>query len=163
MPDLICREVYRGDVISLQVLDRPGARFCTHSEPYAVISITDPNLEHPTLARSKFCHAVLPLSFYDLDLAAPRPRVGPVTVSFTEEMARQVAHFVNAQRKEDVRLFVTHCEFGMSRSAGIASALSFFFNNDETFFLVHYRPNSLVRRLVLEALRAESAAEATGR
>src|SRR5947209_7575347 len=100
LTDLACRDVYRGDVLSLQVLDRSDARFCTHSEPYAVISITDPNLEHPTLARSAFRHAVLPLSFFDLDLTAPRPRAGQVDVGFTEEMARQVAQFVTAQRRE---------------------------------------------------------------
>ena len=141
--------------MSLQVLDRPGVRFCSHPEPYAVISITDPNLKHPVLARSENCRAVLPLQFYDVFGRAAQVKNGPSGAWFTESMAREIAEFVNAQRSQGVNLIVVNCEFGMSRSAGVASALSFFYNQDETFFLVHHRPNSLVRRLVLEALRTE--------
>ncbi len=161
MSDLVCRDVYRGDVLSLQVLDRLGVRVCSHPEPYAVISITDPNLQHPRLAPSEFRRAVLPLQFYDVHLSLAQVKGGPACASFTDELARQVATFVEAQREQGIRLMVVHCEFGMSRSAGVASALSFFYNQDETFFLVHYRPNSLVRRLVLEALRAGIGASGT--
>lgn len=156
LSDLICRDVYRGDVLSLQVLDRIGVRACSHREPYAVISITDPNLEHPSLARSEFRRAVLPLRFYDIDGRIAATRVGEQIVGFTAEMARQIRDFVEAQRASGVSLMIVNCEFGMSRSAGVASALSFFYNYDETFFLVHYQPNSFVRRLVLEALRSGS-------
>ena len=36
----ICREVYRGDLLALQVLDRDTVRFVEHQEPYTVLSIT---------------------------------------------------------------------------------------------------------------------------
>jgi predicted protein tyrosine phosphatase len=154
LTEIVCRDVYRGDTLSLQVLDRDGARFCAHQEPYAVISITDPQVAHPTLIRSDFCRDVLRLKFSDMDGRVAQIRVPPPNITgFTPEMARQIVQFVQEQRARDTRLIVVHCEFGMSRSAGVASALSFFYNQDETFFLVHYRPNSFVRRLVLEALR----------
>ena len=155
MPDRTCREVYRGETLSLQVMDRLGVRFCTHSEPYAVISITDPNLEHPALVRSEYCRAVLPIRFYDLDGRVATLRTGATRVGFTAEMAGRIRDFVREQSGNGVDLFVVNCEFGVSRSAGVAAALSFFYNHDETFFLVHFQPNTHVRRLVLEALRAD--------
>ena len=108
LSDMACREVYRGDVLSLQVMDRPGVRFCTHSEPYAVISITDPNLEHPALVRSEHCQAVLPIRFYDLDGRVAGLRTGATLVGFTAEMAGSVRDFVREQRRNGVDLFVVN-------------------------------------------------------
>lgn len=149
----VCREVYRGTTLSLQVLDRDTVRFVRHQEPYAVISITDPQLIPPTLAPSPYCAAVLRLRFSDVDERFARMQVStPYVIAFTSEMAQQVAHFVNEHFGQGIRLFIIHCEAGMSRSAGIATAISQHYNLDEIFFLTHYRPNIWVRRLMLEAL-----------
>jgi predicted protein tyrosine phosphatase len=154
LAEFVCRDIYRGDTLSLQVLDRDGARVCAHQEPYAIISITDPQAAHPTLIRSDFRRDVLRLKFFDTDSRVAQIRVPPPHMTgFTPDMARQIVQFVQEQRARDTHLIVVHCEFGMSRSAGVASALSFFYNQDETFFLVHYQPNSWVRRLLMDALR----------
>lgn len=158
MKNEIWREVYRGDRLALQVLDRDAVRFCVHAEPYAVISITDPVEKHPILISAPQRRGVLRLKFYDVDhltrLSAVASRIG----AFTPEMARQVVQFVRDQMTQGTGLFVVHCEAGVSRSAGVAAALSRFFNHDETPFLVFYRPNPWVRKLVLEAL-AETTRE----
>jgi predicted protein tyrosine phosphatase len=154
MTDHICREIYRGEQIALQVLDRELARDITHEEPYAFISITDPHGTHPRLARSEYLRSVLTLQFSDVDRVWPHlQEKSAYIVSFTPEMARQVAAFVREHQQQGVHLFVVHCEAGMSRSAGIAAALSRYYNEDEHFFLHHYRPNPLVRQIVLEALQ----------
>ena len=153
MSDAICRDVFRGHRLALQVLDRDSVRGCFHQEPHAVISITDPHYRHPVLADCSYRRSVLRMQFSDLDERAARLRtVSPHVIAFTSDMAGQVAAFVGEQVSEGTRLFVVHCEAGISRSAGIATALSRFYNHDETFFLVHYRPNVWVRRLMLEAL-----------
>ncbi len=158
MTEPICREVYRGAEIALQVLDRDLARFTTHDEPYAVLSSTDPQGTHPKIAPSEQLRALLTLQFSDVDRVLPRLQAKSAYVrSCTPEIARRIAAFVQAQRAQGVRLFVIHCEAGMSRSAGVAAALSQFYNGDEFFFLHHYRPNVLVREMVLAALQDQAS------
>src|SRR5438094_442563 len=91
----ICREVYRGEALALQVLDRHSARQCSHPEPYAVISITDPQFKHPALKNDPFCRSVLRLTFSDVDERVALSRIKSThIVAFTPEMAQQVADFV---------------------------------------------------------------------
>jgi predicted protein tyrosine phosphatase len=156
----VCREIYRGAALSLQVLDRDMVRLVGHQEPYAVISITDPQHVSPNLAHSSFCRAVLRLRFSDVDERFARMQVHtPYVIAFTSDMAQQVVRFVREQLDEGTRLFVIHCEAGMSRSAGVATALSQHYNREEAFFLTHYRPNTWVRGLLLEALATGDEAE----
>lgn len=153
MLEPICRDVFEGEVLKLQVLDRSLARTVTHPEPYAVISIGEPQIKPALLADSPHCRAILRLHFSDVASDLPRLRFVTHVAPFTLDMARQIADFTREQIQNGVRLLVVHCEAGMSRSAGVATALSQFYNHDETHFLVHYRPNAHVRRLLLEVLR----------
>ena len=154
MLEPICRDVFEGDILKLQVLDRSLARTVTHTEPYAVISIGEPQMKSAPLAASPQCQSVLRLHFSDVASDLPRLRSLTHVAPFTPEMARQIADFAREQIRNGVNLIVVHCEAGMSRSAGVATALSQFYNHDETPFLAHYRPNAHVRRLLLEALRS---------
>ena len=152
----ICRNIFRGKALALQVLDRDGVRACSHQEPYTVLSITDPQYRHPELKRNDFCQAVLQISFSDVGEQAARLKaVSPHVTAFTLALAAQVADFVSEQVRAGTGLLVINCEAGMSRSAGVAAALSQFYNHDETFFFEHYRPNAWVRSLVLEALQGK--------
>ena len=155
MLEPIWREVFEGDNLKLQVLDRSLARSTTHAEPYAVISIGEPQMKPAPLAESPQCKAVLRLHFSDVATDLTRLRSVTHVAPFTPEMAQQIVSFAREQMQNNVRLIVAHCEAGMSRSAGVVSALSQYYNHDETPFLVHYRPNAHVRRLMLEALRAD--------
>jgi predicted protein tyrosine phosphatase len=149
----IFRDVYRGEPLSLQVLDRESVAGLAHAEPFAVISITDPVYRHPEVPDIPECRGVLRLTFSDVDERFARLNVStPFVVAFSPEMARAVADFVDAHLAAGVRLIVVHCEAGMSRSAGIAAALARHHNGDDAFFSGQYRPNRWVRAVLLEAL-----------
>ena len=155
----VCRAVFRGRALALQVLDRDGVRACSHQEPYAVLSITDPQYRHPALKRDDSRQAVLQIAFSDVGERAARLKTtSPHITAFTPEFAAQVADFVSEQVRGGTGLLVINCEAGMSRSAGIAAAVSQFYNDDEMFYFAHYRPNEWVRNLVLEALRSKADA-----
>ncbi|MFN3651153.1 MAG: hypothetical protein ACK47B_16380 [Armatimonadota bacterium] len=150
----ICRDIYRGERLSLQVLDRDAACVVAHEEPYAVISITDPVHRHPELKSSAFLRGVLQLTFSDVDERFARLNVStPYVVAFSPEMGQQVAAFVEEQFRSGVRLIVVHCQAGMSRSAGVACSLSRHYNGDDRFFYGQYRPNRWVREVLLAALQ----------
>jgi predicted protein tyrosine phosphatase len=152
--DAVCREVYRGERVALQVLDREAVRFCTPAEPYAVISITDPVFSHPNLPTSPYRQGVLQLYFSDVEERVARlKRLTPQVVAFTAEMAAQIVTFVQENMEQGVTLFLVHCEAGMSRSAGVAAAISRFYNGEDTFFQMHYRPNVWVQRLLAEEFK----------
>jgi predicted protein tyrosine phosphatase len=128
--DAVCREVYRGERIALQVLDRDSVRFSIPTELYAVISITDPPFSHPNLPASPYCQGILQLHFSDVDERVARLKRAPVqVVAFTAEMAAQIAAFVQEKMEQGATLFLVHCEAGMSRSAGVAAAISRFYNS----------------------------------
>ena len=149
----ICRDVYEGEALSLQVLDRDGARKISHSKPYAVISITDPEKRHAALMKNEYLTGTLLLKCNDVSESAAKIRsVAASLGAFSEEMAEQVAEFAASQIELGTTLFVISCEAGISRSAGLASALSWFYNHDESFFLVHYKPNQWIRKQMLKAL-----------
>ena len=150
----ICRDVYRGERLSLQVLDRNSACTVVHEEPYAVVSITDPQHTHPQLAPSPHCQGVLALHFSDVGERFARLNVKSSYVAALDpETADRIAAFVRGQVEGGVRLLVVHCEAGMPRSAGVAGALSRHYNGEDAFFRGQYRPNPWVRKLVLEALQ----------
>jgi predicted protein tyrosine phosphatase len=148
------REIFRGATIDLQVLDRASACSVSHDEPYAVISIADPSQGHPHLVSTTLLRGVLTLHFSDVDERFARLNVtSRYLAAYSPEMAQETATFVERLLSEGVRLFVIHCEAGVSRSAGIAAALSRHFNGEESFFTAHFKPNPWVRKLLLEALR----------
>jgi predicted protein tyrosine phosphatase len=74
----------------------------------------------------------------------------------TEEQAAEIADFA-LKVKRKVKRFIVHCEYGQSRSAGVAAALSQYFEgHDNCIFLNRrYHPNRMCFRLVLEALKKQ--------
>ena len=71
-------------------------------------------------------------------------------ILFNEEDAKGILHFVDTYKKE-VDLIVVHCEAGISRSAGVASALSLILNGTDDYYFKHYLPNILCYRKILNA------------
>jgi predicted protein tyrosine phosphatase len=67
----------------------------------------------------------------------------------TEDHAKQVVDFVN--KNNTIRLWVVHCEMGMSRSAGVGAAIAKTINGDDTAFFKFYTPNMTCYRKVLKA------------
>ena len=72
---------------------------------------------------------------------------------FNEQTARQIADFIICHN-DKAETIICQCEYGQSRSAAIAAALSEFFwkNGIDIFADDRYFPNKLVFRLTLQAL-----------
>ena len=73
---------------------------------------------------------------------------------FNEQTARQIADFIICH-KDKAETIICQCEYGQSRSAAIAAALSEFFwkSGINIFADDRYFPNKLVFRLTLQALK----------
>ena len=71
-------------------------------------------------------------------------------VIFDEVMAKEIVDFVEEYRYV-VGTIIRQCEAGISRSAGIAAALSKCINGDDKYFFNRYLPNSLVYSKIIKA------------
>lgn len=151
----------------LLVKDRQGAvegnGVC---DPHIVISIFTPGDDPPKVCRNKNTKQVVQFSFDDLD-----EYPGPATqlalglpVLFGDEEAREIVDRVEFWRQKGVDFVVCHCDAGISRSAGVAAALSKHYNGTDFEFFNRegrYRPNMLVYKKVLNALHeTQKACEA---
>ena len=126
------------------------------------ISITDPKSEPVNLPLPDY--DVLRLSFHDLDQTYPIS--GPAIVLFDQVMANQIKDFMMmkvwvhmGRHLDDNELVViVHCEAGISRSAGVAAALSKHFLEDDSRFFSNaglYLPNRLAYSVLLNALNGK--------
>lgn len=126
------------------VLSRQAFEEYNPSEPFIAISITDPNSKKVNPINPP--QAMLSLEFYDLDKDT---EVFPYSqFMFTEKDACSILNFVEAF-KEETDLIVVHCEAGISRSAGVAGALSKIYNKSDEYYFKNYLPNMLVYRTIL--------------
>lgn len=123
------------------------------------ISITDPKSDPVNLPLLEA--DILRLSFHDLDRTYPISC--PAIVLFDTVMAQRIKDFIMmvvwtymGRNVDDRKLFVVvHCEAGISRSAGVAAALSKHFKNDDSMFFNNaskYLPNRLAYRVLLNTL-----------
>jgi predicted protein tyrosine phosphatase len=145
------RQIITGPVMNFQVLGRSSVGTVIPELPHITISITDPESPEAVLAEAENRIAYLRLQFDDAD----QPRNGFRLLS--EDEAAQIVAFVEEHRAQ-IRLIVCHCEAGISRSAGVAAALSQWLNGDDQTFFTWFHPNRHVYRTVLNAalLREES-------
>lgn len=127
-------------------------------EPHIVISIRSPSGERVTLPKNDLRMDTLWLCFHDIDdteagkdarhlikcLGAENP------VSFGVKMAREVLDFV--ERNDGATTIIVNCEAGISRSAGVAAALSKVLTGDDEDFFGRYCPNTTAyKKIVAEA------------
>jgi hypothetical protein len=137
------RVMSRADLAEPEPFDRP----------VALVSIRSPGGPVVEIPPSSYVRDVLRLEFDDVD----DPKVGVV---MTDEQARRILEFVRPHVGTDVQV-VCQCEAGVSRSAGVAVALSrIHFGHDGGFYRTH-RPNPWVRRRLLRAARG-GATKASG-
>ena len=124
--------------------------------PHVIVSIFTPGDDPPLVCQNKYTKQVVQFAFDDLD-GPP----GPATqlalgnpVLFGDEEAQEIADKVRYWHGKGVDTFVCHCDAGISRSSGVAAALSKHYNGtDLKFFNSYiYRPNMLVYTKVLNAL-----------
>lgn len=126
---------------------------------HIIISILEPKAEPIEFPPNKTRLAVLSINFYDLDYNPERwgEKDTEEIVEqyghgiFTVQQANTIIDFVE-QWKDSIKLVVVHCEAGISRSAGVAAAISkVLTGSDEKIFNSKWHiPNMYVYRTILE-------------
>lgn len=120
---------------------------------YAWISITTPGDEPAYIpTRKPYDVGIKRLSFHDIDdgEAGGVDINGEPYVAPDMQHAREIYSFVRWNIMALDELYI-HCDAGISRSAGVAAALSkIFLDTDEEFFKAPYYPNRLIYRMILE-------------
>jgi len=125
------------------VANRDQMKHYRCEKQHLIISIKDPNTEDAQIAQRDNCVGILYLAFHDLDRAYKDYKL------FSKKDAKEILDFVtNPLIKVDV--IICQCEAGISRSAGVAGALSKIFNKDDTEIFKNYLPNMLVYRTIME-------------
>jgi len=134
------------------VMNRKEAiEFCKHPHlaQFAMISIGTP---HEDYKEEPFCSitnnvvGICCVQFFDLDNTYP---IKEGLMKYKD--AKKIAEFVS-QNKD--KIIIVHCDAGQSRSAGIAAAISRYYNNYdfEYFDNPRYTPNMLCYRLMMNAM-----------
>jgi predicted protein tyrosine phosphatase len=123
---------------------RSGAETFSWPNPFAVISITDPD-SRPVVFKQRNLVARCNLEFWDL-LYEP----GDGSIIFNSQMARTALNFIEHHCGQ-AKLLLVHCEAGISRSTGLANALSRTYNIEVRHANAMFaNPNPLVTRVLFE-------------
>lgn len=119
-------------------------------ETMAIISITDPGSKPANITRSPGFSGIIRLRFDDVE--QDEFWHGQFLNAMKPWQAKEIVDFVNEVEDKIDFLFV-HCEAGISRSAGVAAAISRakFGHDLEYFRSGKYSPNMNCYRLTLEA------------
>ena len=133
---------YRGDKMEFLVTNRNEIKDYTTDKKHIVFSIRDSNTKRVKLPDNDNRVATMWLEFSDLDKEVKGYKL------FSKSNAKDILDFVK-MFKDKIELIVCQCEAGISRSSGIAGALSKIFNGDDDYFFKHYIPNRLVYKLIL--------------
>lgn len=131
-------------------MNRSSAENCLNSirVKHAVISITDPESSDPNLRLNDYCVGILRLKFHDTEESTVRD--GKLLVPMSKEQAQSIVEFV-VKNAKSVDSIVVHCEAGLSRSAGVAAALSLILRGTDKEFFLTYIPSMHCYRMVLDA------------
>jgi len=143
----------RWEMEHLQLLDKEGNEL--ELPPHIIISITDPDDGLAKIKDRPSCKGITRLQFWDIDETTIRllseEQIKNFQRLFTEEDAKQIWNFVKPLAGE-VDWILCHCQAGISRSAGVAAALSKHFSgSDEHWFKVKH-PNRLVHKTLLKII-----------
>jgi predicted protein tyrosine phosphatase len=133
-------------------------------QTHVIISIYTPFDKPPMVVINPLTRFVFQLAFDDFDEPGPSATrvLGRELVLFNNVMAKEIVEFVD--RFKDVECIVCHCDAGVSRSAGVAAALSKFYNGtDDEYFSgetsmysnKRYVPNMRVYRTLLNKLNEQ--------
>lgn len=137
------KEYYKGNKMEFLVLSRSKIKKYRTDKKHIIISICDSNARRVYLYPFPERIGILNLQFDDLDKEAEGYFL------FDKSTAERILNFVN-HYKDETELIICQCEAGISRSAGVAGALSKIINGDDKYFFKHFMPNRLVYRLLLE-------------
>jgi predicted protein tyrosine phosphatase len=119
----------------------------TLGKDFILISITSPAEDHVKILPNDHNRGVLRLKFHDIE--SP---IGGYS-HFTSSQAASIRAFIESNHSTDT--IVCQCEAGISRSAGVAAALTKYYGMDETIIFTggRWMPNILVYQKLLQAFR----------
>jgi predicted protein tyrosine phosphatase len=130
----------------------------TNGNEFAAISITTVDDDHPIYPENPDKYKILHIFTDDFDInihkeyfiEIEKKLKRPVDL-FSKEDAVTILNFVNecVQHNKDITI-VCQCDAGVSRSAGVAAALSKIYNDDDEYIFKKYVPNRYVYRMILE-------------
>ena len=131
------------------VMSRIIAREATYSllaKTTAIISIVDIGAERNKFYPQPWLKHILELQFDDVE----KGQKGCIT----KKQAKTIAEFV-CEIYRQVERIIVHCEFGQSRSAGVAAAISRHFEGHSSGIFGNrvYYPNKTCYKYVLAALK----------
>ena len=130
--------------MKFQVLSRKQIEEGNHivNEPHAIISISSPDSPKPTIPINAKCNDILYLWFWDRIIPkGQEPRI------VNQEDAKKIVDFY--LKHKGVPYIVCHCDYGISRSAGCAVALSMIENGTVEEFFSKLNPNERVITLIM--------------
>jgi predicted protein tyrosine phosphatase len=139
-----------------EIMNRHSACAVT-KEPNApntvIISITDCGDKKNTFHPAHWIKGILEIQFDDVETGGQN--------CITTEQGEEIANFV-LRMKRNIKRVIVHCEYGQSRSAGVAAAISTYLEgHDNGIFLNRrYYPNRTCYRVVLDALRKKGKSPA---
>lgn len=134
--------------LNITVCNRDKAEIHKFQFPHLLISISAPN-DKPKLPKNKNRIAILSLEFHDLDKSYKDYKL------FSKKDAYSI--FELLKQNKSVKYIVVHCDAGISRSPGVAAALSKIFNGDDNKYFKEYLPNMLVYKTMLDVWKQKSA------
>ncbi len=161
--------------MEIKVLSRQAMEEFKSDENHIVISISDPNSEKVKISSKPF--DILSLQFHDVDkplVARDKctackgtgylPEYKNINDGhcyrcttmldiklFTDAQAKEILSFIELRKNNNGKeeMIVVHCEAGISRSAGVAGALSLIYNGSDQYYFDKFLPNMLVYRKIL--------------
>ena len=120
--------------------------------PHAVISIRSPDrLGRTYIPKNNQRKGLMRLEFHDIT-EEPGDMDGLLEM-FSIDHAKRIKQFV--LKHKELPVLIVNCEMGISRSSGVAAAISKYLTNDDAFYYQNYIPNRRVYKILLEELMKE--------
>lgn len=121
-------------------------------EPHVVLSVREPNRPKADYPINDTRIAVRHFVFTDEDSEETAKKLGQTHLLMTDEQAEDLVKFVK-EFEGHITLIVCQCDGGLSRSAGMAAALSVIYNGpgSDSHIFNKKIPNRYVYRKILEA------------
>lgn len=119
--------------------------------PHVIVSISTPGDMPAEIGTNFWTRRLVQLQFHDLDdyvMQHVEIKDQYEGQCFNKQHAREILEAV--ADCPDAEVLVVHCDAGLSRSPGVAAALSKILVGDDSGFFYRYHPNMRVYRTLLE-------------